>query len=116
MRRVCRDEKLLEKLETGELTIVVSDINERRNPSPSGPSLADAPYNREFIAADWNGNEVLRCHQFLKADRKTPAASGLPDPKEINWKGYNYHQTGNQHPDCEHCKAGISTFSDAVER
>jgi hypothetical protein len=113
---VLRDEKLLEKVDIGELKIVARRINLRRNPSAKSPSLADAPYNEEFIIGNpATGDEVVRCQRFLKADQVTPAASGLPDPKEINWKGKNYHQLGNKNPKCAHCLAGISTYSDVTE-
>jgi len=46
----------------------------------------------------------------------TPAASGLPDPKEINWNGFNYHQQSKKNPECAHCKAGISTYSDPTAK
>jgi hypothetical protein len=69
-----------------------------------------APYNQEFIIFERATNqEVARCHWFLGPDKKTPAASSLPDPKEINWQGENFHQL-KKHQECAHCKAGISTY------
>src|SRR5215813_4824988 len=95
LRKIFNGEHFMEMLETGQMAIVASTIKERKYPSKDGPSLADAPYTEEFIIADTATNqETVRCQRFLKSDGKTLAASGKADPKEINWKGQNYHQLG----------------------
>jgi hypothetical protein len=111
LRKIFNTEGFCPKVSSGEMKIARRVLNERKKPSANGPSLEDAPYNEEFIIADAStNNEVVRCQWFLKGDKTTPAASGLPDPKEINWGGYNYHQTGKRNPQCAHCAAGISTY------
>ncbi len=108
LRKIFNDEDFAGQLQTNQMTKLPGFIRERTNPSRNAPSLADAPYVEEFFIIDPATNEeVARCQQFLKADKRTVAASGKPDPKEINWGGYNYHQLGKKYPECEHCKAGI---------
>ena len=103
----------MQKLESGELRIVRNKVSERKNPPPNALPTSVAPFSEDFIAADAATNdEVVRCHRFLQADGVTPIAGRLPDPKEINWKGVNYHQTGRDNKECAHCAAGISTYSD----
>jgi hypothetical protein len=110
LRKIFNEEDFMGKLETMEMKIGASLIRERKNPSKNAPSLADAPYVQEFIIVDAVTNvEVARCQRFLEADKQTPAASKKSDPKQINWKGFDYHQLGNKNPECAHCKAGIPT-------
>jgi len=115
LRRIFNGEGFWHKVHTGEMAIVGNRINKRKNPSANSPSLMEAPFNEEFIIADANTKqEVARCQRFLAPDGVTPAASGLPDPKEINWKGRNYHQLGKSNPECAHCLAGIDTHEPYV--
>lgn len=109
MRRVFRDKRIWERAQSGELAVVAGPIKLRKNPSVA----ATAPYNQEIIIVDPSSNtEIARCHRFLESDKVTPGASGLPDPKEIYIDGVNYHQLGKKEPDCEHCRQGISTYSE----
>lgn len=101
----------MEKLGSGEFSIVDGFVRLRKHPSAKGPTLAEAPYRQEFIIADANNQEVARCHRFL-GPNETPSPRWQPDPKEINWNGENYHQCGSKEPECEHCKAGIPTHID----
>lgn len=98
------------KVDSGEMKVVSSGILQRKNPSANAPTLEEAPFNEEFVIVDVATNEqVVRCHRFLPPD-KIPSARWLPDPKEINWRGNDYHQLSKQHPECAHCLAGISTW------
>jgi len=110
MRRIFWNERFWEKYYTWEFDIHCSTPKRREQPSEKVP---DAEYNQElrFIDAA-TGDEIARCHWFLKADGTTPCASGFPDPKEIYWRGFNYHLTGKKNPTCEHCAAGITTYPD----
>lgn len=110
LRRIFNGESFWDKVHTGQMVIANSRINERQNPSANSPSLAEAPFNEEFIIADATSKqEVARCQRFLAPDGITPVASGRPDPKQINWKGRDYHQLGKDNPECAHCLAGIDT-------
>jgi hypothetical protein len=110
LRRIFWNEDFWGKYRSGEFYPEWGPIVERKKPLVNVPS---AKYNQEFKLIDReSGEEVVRCHWFLQADKKTVCASGHPDPKEINWKGFNYHQKGKSTPDCEHCDAGITTYPD----
>jgi hypothetical protein len=110
LRKIFREERIWEKCESREFRKVLGNIRPRNNPSVRVP---DAEYNQELIIFDPVADEeIARCHWFLKADRVTVAASSKPDPKEINLRGKSYHQLGKKYKICEHCAAGISTYSD----
>jgi len=52
-----------------------------------------------------DGNkQVMRAQWYLTDDCEI-AASGAPDPKEINWKGINTH-LHSKDGTCELCEAG----------
>jgi len=114
LRRIFKKEKFEERVRTGEFTIVRRQITKRTNASGNAPSIADAPFNEEVvIAVAATLQEVARAHRFLEADQATPYKNRALDPKQINWNGRDYHQTGRRNPDCAHCKAGISTYPEA---
>src|SRR5262245_10644445 len=105
LRKVFKDEKFAERIESGEFVVARRKRSQRRNPPANAIDVNDVPYNEETVFAEAGTNrEVVRCHRHLKSDG-TPAASKKYDPKEINWKGVNYHQTGKLKPQCEHCAA-----------
>ena len=112
MRRIFWTERLIENVNTGELAITWGKLRQRKNPSPSSPSLSDAPYNQEFVIHDrFTKNEVARCQRFVGPDQKTTAASKHPDPKELIIGTVNYHQVGKR-TTCEHCAGGVPTTHD----
>lgn len=109
MRRVFWTERLVQKVRDNELAITWGPLRPRKNPSANAPSLADAPYNQEFVIHDSaTKNEIARCQRFVAADGITSAASKLPDPKEMIIGKVNYHLVGRG-TECAHCKAGIPT-------
>ncbi len=116
LRKIFNEERLAQKLDEGKLYVARNYVRERRNPSKQAPSLQDAPYSEEVILADSESNqEVARCQRFLEPDRKTVAASGKLDPKQLYLNGKDYHQLGKKNPVCPHCEAGISTWPEAEE-
>jgi len=106
LRKVFWDERLLSKLQQGELKARYGEIKLRRNPTVS----SSAPYNQEFVLFDPVSNEeIARCHQLLEADKTTLAGSGFPDPKQVNINGIDYHQLSKGNPQCKHCEEGVPT-------
>ncbi|HYP06009.1 MAG TPA: hypothetical protein VER03_07210 [Bryobacteraceae bacterium] len=68
----------------------------------------EAAYNQEFILkhATNHQEEVCRCHWLLADDGVTIRAGGFPNPKEINWRGLNFHRFKSA-GHCEYCMADI---------
>jgi hypothetical protein len=107
LRRIFWDERLWERYYTYELDILWGPLRERKNPTSTAPSK----YNQEIIFIDpHTGRQVARCHTFIEADGVTLGGKGLPDPKHITWKGFDYHLTEKGGSGCEHCASRISTW------
>jgi hypothetical protein len=109
MRCIFWNHRIWEKYYTYELDILLEQpLRERINPT----SDAKGKYNQDWLFVDPNrGDEqVARCHTFVEADGVTIAASGLPDPKHITLKGYDYHQTKKGGIPCEHCAKALSSY------
>jgi hypothetical protein len=111
LRKIFWNERLLAKLLSGELIALCYEAKTRTLRGKDSPSLEDAPFTQEFVVftAD-KAQEVARCQQFLRPDRRTLGAKGFPDPKQIHIGGCDYHQQGKKN--CQHCGEGISTEYD----
>jgi len=106
MRRVFNENRLWERARAGEFEYIETLCTPR-----DSPNVPDGKFNQEFVIRDPRTKlEIARCHRFLKADKSTVAASGLPDPKEICFEGKNYHLLGRRAKQCPWCEAGISTY------
>jgi hypothetical protein len=83
LRRLFNDNGILEKAETGELTIqVIKDAH------PT-PPMADEPIcTRSQLLAyfDADGKKIAEAHRYLRKDGKI-GASGKPDPKTVLHNG-----------------------------
>ena len=100
-------------MKSNEYRVVSGPIKGRKNPSPNAVPVSIAPYKQIIVIVDnATDYEVAICQWFLKADKETVAASGLPDPKQIDIGGFSYHPTGNKNPLCAHCQAGIPVTHD----
>ncbi len=85
LRRIFSEERILEKVEQGELT---AEVDPTRNGHPS-PPLADEPIctrSQILIYRMLDGQKIAEAHQYLREDGTT-GASGVPDPKEVLHNG-----------------------------
>jgi hypothetical protein len=109
LRTIFNREDLWGKAQRDELGIRPGPIK-LRSPDRivNGPPVEEAPCQQEYILFKKDTlEEVARCHRFVNCDGTEIKDRELPDPKQINWEGEDYHQLGRGNPDCPHCKDNV---------
>ena len=110
MCRIFAEEKLLQRVESGEFQLEVSRSN------AINPPFIDYKGQRcvrteelliidQKFPPDHHRHEVVRAHQFKLEDGKI-GASGKPDPKEMMIGEINYRGLKAKNPSCELCETG----------
>ncbi len=103
LRRIFWEERLWELYFRYELDIDFGMLKPRDMIDLQGRHIA---WSQELLFTNpLDGNKhVVRAQWYLTGEYEI-AASGAPDPKEINWKGVNTH-IHQRDKTCELCDAG----------
>lgn len=84
MREVFNQQRLVERVEAGELSIVVDESRPARNSSIRG--WMHGTLSQSVLFLDSNGVLLAKAHRYLRPDGQL-AASGKYDPKRVLWQG-----------------------------